>query len=200
VTDELADGELVARLQHDPESLSCFYRRHVAAVERYAVRRCAQPADVGDLVAETFLTALRSASSFDRRRGDALPWLLGIAHHLLVRSFAEGARQDAITRRLAHRRTIEPMDLDRLEEAIDAAREVREVEAVLATLPLSQREVLWLVGYDGLSPEQAAQALSVSVPTFRVRLHRARRALRQGLTDYGRFHPLVVTASKERPL
>jgi len=54
---------MLERLHDAPGTLTPFYRRQVGAVERYAVRRCAQPADVADLVATTFFTVLENATS-----------------------------------------------------------------------------------------------------------------------------------------
>lgn len=136
VVDEPSDGELLARLVDDPGSLALFYRRYVAAVEHYAVRRCSQPEDVADLVAATFLSILDTAPSFDERRGPALPWLLGVAHHLLARSYVERERQDVLAARLGGQRKIEGEDFARLEEAIDAAKDLKAVGAALAGMPL----------------------------------------------------------------
>src|ERR1700677_1244875 len=104
--DQPSDAELLARLRDDSDSLALFYRRYVIAVERYAVRRCAEPEDVADLVAATFLSVLDTASSFDERRGPALPWLLGVAHHLLARSYADRERQNLLSARLGGHRHV----------------------------------------------------------------------------------------------
>ena len=117
---EPSDHELLARLREDPGSLAVFYRRHVAAVERYAVRRCGQPAEVADLVAATFLSVLERAPSYDERRGPAVPWLLGVAHNLLLGSFAEHQRQNAVAARLGGLRDLDREDFTRLEDAMDA--------------------------------------------------------------------------------
>jgi RNA polymerase sigma-70 factor (ECF subfamily) len=197
--DEPSDRELLARLRDDPESLALFYRRHVAAVERYAVRRCAQPEDVADLVAATFLSLLDRAPSFDERRGPALPWLLGVAHHILARSATERERQNQLTGRLGGQRKVDPEDFARLEEAIDAARDLKAIEVALVGMPFLQREVIWLSSQDALSAEEAAEVLGVSLATFRVRLHRARRALRRALKGHPRAHQMVAFTSQEEP-
>jgi DNA-directed RNA polymerase specialized sigma24 family protein len=51
------------------------------------------------------------------------------------------------------------------------------VTAALARLAPRDREILQLVGWEGLSPAELAVALGVRPGTARVRLHRARRAL-----------------------
>jgi RNA polymerase sigma-70 factor, ECF subfamily len=60
-----------------------------------------------------------------------------------------------------------------------ASRQLRELEHALARLPTEQREVILLVGLEGMSYETAAQVLSVPVGTVRSRLSRGRDALRR---------------------
>src|SRR6266853_850225 len=60
-----------------------------------------------------------------------------------------------------------------------ASRQLRELERALACLPGEQREVILLVGLEGMSYETAAQVLSVPVGTVRSRLSRGRDALRR---------------------
>ena len=60
-----------------------------------------------------------------------------------------------------------------------ASRQLRELERALACLPGEQREVILLVGLEGMSYEAAAQVLSVPIGTVRSRLSRGRDALRR---------------------
>ena len=60
-----------------------------------------------------------------------------------------------------------------------ASRQLRELERALGRLPGEQREVILLVGLEGLSYESAAQILGVPVGTVRSRLSRGRDALRR---------------------
>ena len=57
----------------------------------------------------------------------------------------------------------------------------RRLEAALASLPVIYREVLLLVGVEGLTPAAAALVCGVSPQTLRQRLHRARTLLAQRL-------------------
>ena len=51
------------------------------------------------------------------------------------------------------------------------------MEAALARLPLADREVLLLVGVEGLTPAEAAGVCGLPAVTVRARLHRARERL-----------------------
>src|SRR5262249_59590817 len=60
-----------------------------------------------------------------------------------------------------------------------ASRQLRELERALSRLRDEQREVILLVGLEGMSYEAAAQILDVPVGTVRSRLSRGRDALRR---------------------
>ena len=76
---EHSDEELLVAIAAGPGFLPEFYRRHVAKVTGVGVRRFSTPEDVADFVANVFLEVLRSAGSYDPRRGDAVAWLYGLA-------------------------------------------------------------------------------------------------------------------------
>lgn len=58
----------------------------------------------------------------------------------------------------------------------------RRLEEALGRLPLKYREVLLLVGVDGLTPAEAAQVLSLSPEALRQRLKRARDMVEESLS------------------
>ena len=57
----------------------------------------------------------------------------------------------------------------------------RRIEAALASLPAMYREVLLLVGVEGLQPHEAAAICGVTPEALRQRLHRARTLLAERL-------------------
>ncbi len=63
----------------------------------------------------------------------------------------------------------------------DASRHVARLEKALAALPAASREVLLLVGIEGLEQEQAAEVLGISYAALRQRLARARAQLAERL-------------------
>ena len=177
------DAALLTAASHgDADSFAVFFRRHVTPVTLYGVRRCSDPDDVADLVAETFLVALQASGRYVPETDTALPWLFGIARRVL----AKQRRRRAGTRRLLVKATnahllFTSSEEDAVAAAIDAARQAPLLEAGLATLSTSEREVLELVAYDGLTPSEVAAMLNLSPNAARLRLSRARRHLRQVL-------------------
>ena len=71
-----------------------------------------------------------------------------------------------------------------------------EVSAALQRLPLEQRQIVLLVGLEGLSYAEAAAVLGVPIGTVMSRLARGREKLRQ-LLDHPR-RPALVDVSLRR--
>jgi RNA polymerase sigma-70 factor (ECF subfamily) len=181
-----SDAALLARVP-DPDAVAALYERHVDVVYRFAVRRCNDPADVADLVASVFLEVLTCAGSYDRRRGSARAWLLGIAVHCLADQQRAGHRQAEISRRLGRQVEFGADEFEIVANEIDAARAGPTVRLALARdLSNEERELFLLVAADGLSVATAARALGITAGTGRMRLSRARRKLRIALAEPGR--------------
>ncbi len=166
----------------DSDAFATFFRRHASSITLYAVRRCRDSEDVGDLVAETFLVALQAAGRYIPETDTALPWLFGIARRVLAkqRRRSAGARRLLIKSSNSHFH-FTASEEDAVASAIDAASQRPALEAGLARLSSGEREVIELVAYDGLSPAEVAEVLRLSPNAARLRLSRARRHLRQSL-------------------
>ncbi|GII96915.1 RNA polymerase sigma factor [Sinosporangium siamense] len=165
------------RLNEDPSALEAFYRRHVDAVMRFVVRRVSDPHLAADLTADVFLAVLDSAHTYAPGRGSEVAWLYGIARNVVSGHHRKSALEARTTSLIAGRRLMDDDDLVRMEERIDAERQMRDAQKALAGLPEGERAVLELVAIDQLSVTEAAAALGIRKVTARVRLHRARRAL-----------------------
>lgn len=169
---------MISRIGVDPDSLEEFYREHVDEVLRFVTRRVGDAATAADLTSDVFVAAIDSADTFDPRRGTARAWVIGIAR-IVVRGEHRRTRTERDKqRRIAGRRLLDDYDIIRLEERIDAHQEARRLYDLIDRLPAGERDVLELVGVDGLSVVEAAGALQISPTAARVRLHRARRTLR----------------------
>jgi RNA polymerase sigma-70 factor (ECF subfamily) len=144
------------------EQFEQMWQRFSPAVLRYARRRVA-PADVDDVVAETFVVAWR-------RLGEApefpLPWLFVIARGVAANARRSGQRREALHERLVQQPA---------EHAAETADVPADAVAALARLGERDRELLTLLAWDDLTPQEAAEALGISHAALRVRLHRARR-------------------------
>jgi RNA polymerase sigma factor (sigma-70 family) len=179
---ERKDHDL-ADIARDPDAFEAFYRRHVADVGRFVARRVDDPYTAADLTADVFLAVIDSAHTYRPDRGGVVGWMFGIAHNVVAAEYRRAHRQSAATRRIAGRRLLDTADIARIEERIDAESSARQVYRALAGVPAATRRLLELVAVDGLPVAEAAVALGMSPIAARVRLHRARKQLRDLLTD-----------------
>ncbi|MBV1936259.1 RNA polymerase sigma factor [Streptomyces sp. NPDC060006] len=170
---------------YDPAAFEIFYRRHVDAVTRFMARRVTDPHTVADLTAETFLSVIDSARAYRPELGTETAWLYGIARNVVAAEARRSARQNMLGSRVAGRRLLDGDDIDRLEEKLDAEQAGRRALAALDGLADGERAVIELVAVDQLTVAEAAEALGIRRVTARVRLHRARRALRPAAADAG---------------
>ena len=178
-----SDAELlVASSAGSAEAYSVFFRRHVDPITRYAVLRCASPDDVADLVGECFLVALQAAHRYVPETDTALPWLFGIARRLLAKQRRKYVGNRRLEIKVSNSFPVfTAAEDDAVASAIDAAKQAPLLEDALDRLTRSERDVLELVAYDGLSPSEAAHALDITPNAARLRLSRARRAVRNHL-------------------
>jgi RNA polymerase sigma-70 factor (ECF subfamily) len=181
MADPGSDAALLARID-DPRAFEAFYRRHLQAVLRFATRRCRTPEEAAELVSVVFLEVRTGAAGYDRRRGAARPWLLGIAAHCLADLRGQRVRALAAEQRLGGMARLDPDEHAEIEARIDAERLYPRLERALARLSPAERELLTLVEREGLAPAEAARALGLRPVTARVRLLRARRRVQSELS------------------
>lgn len=171
-----------SRIGHDPDAFEAFYRANLAAVQRFIARRVDDPYLVADLTTEVFLAAIDSGHSYRAGRGSPTGWLYGVARNVMAASRRRSARELRTTSRIAGRALVEEDDLARLEERIDAESQSRRLYQAMDHLSEAERAVLELVALEALPVSEAAKALGINPVAARVRLHRARRLMRERLS------------------
>ena len=140
---------------------------HLGSITAYARRRGSHDAE--GIAAETMTIAWRRLA--DVPTDDPRPWLFATARNLLHEE----------RRRRGHLATLDESHDRAGPEPWQPATPDPQVAAALAALSLEDQEALLLVAWEDLSPSLAARALGIREPTFRVRLHRARRRFREAL-------------------
>jgi RNA polymerase sigma factor (sigma-70 family) len=151
---------------------------HAAPIQRYLARRVGTET-AHDLVAETFLVALRRRETYRPEAGTARGWLYGIATNLLRHHIRTETRALNATARLAAVDQVVSAGHDgRVVERVDAQSRASQLAGALAELSPADRDTLLLVSWAGLEPAEVAEALGIPPGTVRSRLHRIRRWLR----------------------
>ncbi len=186
------DSKLLERLKAgDEEAFAAIVDRYSAQTYRIARTITGNRQDAEEVVQDTFMTVFRKIGSFEGR--SAFPtWLYRITVNtamMKVRRGKERAEED-LERWLPvfdaagqHLEFVEdwsanPEKLLLQQERRDAVRQA------LPTLPAEYRAVVALRDLQGLSGEEVAEILGLSLPAVKSRLHRARLALRGKLEAY----------------
>jgi RNA polymerase sigma-70 factor (ECF subfamily) len=185
--EEPPDSDLLARLGGgDRDALAPLMERHYHRLYRIALGYLRDPEEALDAVQETFVKAFRHAP---RRDGacEAGPWLTRIAINQSI---------DLYRRRKRRRAAEEPLDSllgdhdgtlraeAPVADRLVAGREVSErVSRALAGLGSRPRAVFVLRHYQGLTLEEIAQTLRMSLGTVKSSLHRTVHRLRAELQE-----------------
>jgi RNA polymerase sigma-70 factor (ECF subfamily) len=170
----------------DPKALDLLVREESARVFRCISRLIRDPDETESLTQETFLQAIQNIESF---RGDSKisTWLCSIAINLARGHLRKSKRYDVL----------EESDIEGLmptfgpsgrgqevhsdwhpERYTEKAERIAMVHEALEKLPEDYRTVIGLRDLDELTTQEVAELLEISEGAVRVRLHRARQALR----------------------
>jgi RNA polymerase sigma-70 factor, ECF subfamily len=153
--------------------------QQIPRLRRYARALTRNRERADDLVQDTLARALVK-EQFWQPGTNLRAWLFVIMHNQNVNNVRRAVRESGM------------VDIEQLSQTLPAttyptaSRQMFELERALAQLPLEQRQVILLVGLEGMSYEDAAGILSVPVGTVRSRLSRGRDILRKLLDMGGR--------------
>jgi len=164
--------------------------QEIPALRRFARALVGHPERADDLVQDTLERALTRIDSYTPGT-NMRAWLFTILRNAHINELRRA------------RTTATPDEtLEALSPPAPAAQEhglaVRDLERALARLTPEMREVLLLIGLEGMSYEEAADVLGAKVGTVKSRLCRGREALRR-LMD-GEVDEGGVTRLPGRPL
>jgi len=149
------------------EAFEELFELHFDAVYAYLARRLG-PDLARDLASETFTRAFAARRRYEAGRGEARPWLFGIANNLLRHHYRDEERRLRALARLDVPESGTPPEEPRLADA-------------LGELSPEERDVLLLFAWVDLGYAEIASALDVPIGTVRSRLHRARTHIRTAL-------------------
>lgn len=147
-------------------------------LRNYCLRHTS-PQQAEDVVSEVFAAAWRK---LDQLPDPALPWLIVAARHEMASQYRTHKRQGQISERLA---PLTALASDSPELGVERRDELLRA---LGSLSDDDREAMLLIAWDGLSTRDAARVLGTTPGALRVRIHRARTALRAQFDTTGATH------------
>ena len=179
--DELARLVLVAR-EGDRPAFDELVRRTYVDTYTLALRLTADEEDARDVVQESYLRAWKGLPRF---RGDAefSTWMYRITANTAYTAVKRRRRHRAESLDAMLEDPIELRPGAQPEDAAESAALLERLAVGLDQLPPKLRVLVVLKDVYGLSHEEIAVELGISVPAAKVRLHRGRKRLRDLLYD-----------------
>jgi len=154
----------------------------IPRLRRYA-RALTRDVTCADDLVQSCLTRAVAKQHLWQHGTDLRAWLFTIMHNQHVNDVRRGVREgNSVELSEAPQLTVQS-------NAIDALQ-LRDLETALGKLPPEQRQVILLVGLEGLAYEECATILGVPVGTVRSRLSRGRDQLRQLMGMEEKSEPL----------
>lgn len=172
--DEELQALMVRYQQGDLSAASELVTRLSPALHRFFMVQFVSRRYADDLLQETWLRIHEVRHTY--RPGEpVLPWVYAIARHIRVDQYRKVRRVE-----------VREQQVDRLPDmaVFDRSSGV-DLDALLGSLPESQREVVTMLKISGLSLEEVARATSSSVGSVKQKAHRAYDKLRDLLTSAG---------------
>jgi RNA polymerase sigma-70 factor, ECF subfamily len=149
----------------------CLLQQEIPRLRRYARALTRDSTRADDLVQSCLLRAL-AKSHLWQPGTDLRAWLFTILHNQHVNDVRRAVREGI---------SVPMEDVAPLLTAAStqgASLQLRDLDRAMARLPEEQRQVLLLVGLEGMRYEEVATVLNVPVGTVRSRLSRGRDMLR----------------------
>jgi RNA polymerase sigma-70 factor (ECF subfamily) len=171
--------------------------RYQTRVYNLCYRMLSDPDEAADATQEAFLSAYRAIGRF--KGGQFRAWVLRIASNACLDVLRSRKRRP--TQSLdwgapgPGEEDAEPLPIADLDPSVDPETQALNAELAWAiqeglnTLPPDQRIALVLVDVQGLSYEEAAEAMKVELGTVKSRLSRARARMRDLLVAAGELPP-----------
>lgn len=184
-----SDSELVAMAKAgDRDAFGVLVERHESKIYGLCLKMLGNPEDAEDVLQEVFIKAFQALPGF-REEARFSTWLYRIAHNAcLMRIRKKKLETVSLDRPL----DVEEGQIQRdvTDWSTDPRTDVmsEELSSVLTRhineLSPDNRIVFVLRDVHGLSTDDTASVLGLSVPAVKSRLHRARLYLRERLSDY----------------
>ena len=176
--DSTTGVNLIQRVANqDREAFSQLYERFSTLVFTLAMRMLKTRYDAEDLLQEVFVQVWRQAQGYSVERGSPEAWIINIARSRAIdkiRSIRRTEKSFVLTDDPARAESGKNV------ESSAAESETRlTMNAALANLPETQRRVLELAYFDGLTQTEIAKRLAEPLGTVKTRMRSGIQRLRQ---------------------
>lgn len=163
----------------DEDAFALVYRRHQAALCRFALRMTGSSWRAEEIVQDVFMTVIREPKKYDPARGTVGAFLFGIARNLVMKHLERAPREISLEERIENGAGNHAALHDDFTPASWAEKRERfeRVRSAVLELPPEFREAVALCELEEMSYEEAAEMIGCPIGTIRSRLHRGRALL-----------------------
>ena len=163
----------------DEEAFLLIYRRHQAAMYRFALRMTGNTWAAEEIVQDVFMTLMRDPKKYDASRGALGAFLYGVARNRVMKHLERLPREVALEEKNEDGTGsgIVLQDASTPAMWLEKRERVRQVRDAVQELPVEFREAVVLCELEELSYEEAAQMAGCPIGTIRSRLHRGKALL-----------------------
>jgi RNA polymerase sigma-70 factor (ECF subfamily) len=172
-------ADVLAARGGDPRAFANLVRQVQRPVYGLCLRLLNHEAEASEVAQESFLRAYQHLHKYDLGRPFDL-WVMAIARNLCLDLLRRRGRVSAQS--VDELGDVLPSGAPSLEEAAISRQERLSLEAALATLSPTDREVLALYYVQKRTTKEIAEVLGVAPGTIMARLFRAREKLRERMT------------------
>jgi RNA polymerase sigma-70 factor (ECF subfamily) len=180
IPEEARDDVLLRRAaKGDEDAFALLYRRHQAALYRFALRMTGNAWASEEIVQDVFMTLMRQPKKYDVARGALGAYLFGIARNRVMKHLERLPREVPLDEQNENGSRGGAAVVDAITPMHRAEQQERmeQVRAAVLDLPAEFREAVVLCELEELSYEEAAQRIGCPIGTIRSRLHRGRALL-----------------------
>jgi RNA polymerase sigma-70 factor (ECF subfamily) len=176
--DPITDVHLIQRVANqDREAFSQLYERFSTLVFTLAMRMLKIRSEAEDLLQEVFVQVWRQARGYSAERGSPEAWIINIARSRAIdkiRSIRRMERSFVLTDDPARAESSENVECSAAESEARMA-----MNSAVANLPETQRKVLELAYFDGLTQTEIAEQLAEPLGTIKGRMCAGIQRLRE---------------------
>jgi RNA polymerase sigma-70 factor (ECF subfamily) len=171
------DADLVSRAQAGRlDAFEELVRRHRLGTYRVALRMLGDASDAEDATQDAFVQAWRNLAGF---RADAAfsTWMYRIVTNRCLNMLRARRRTEPLPE-------TQEAPASRPDRIAEARWQVQDLQRAIGRLTPEQRAPLVLRELEGCSYQQIAEALELSIPAVKSRLHRARLELLSAMREW----------------
>lgn len=134
--------------------------------------------DATDAVQDAFVKVLNKPGAYDANAGPLTPWFLRVVRNHCIDLIRRRRPEDSNAAELSD-------SASGPEASLEGEQRNQLLKRALSALPAEQRQIIVLRDYMDLSYAEIADVLEIAGGTVMSRLHRARMALKEELTNHG---------------